>query len=183
MTPISGRNVRPSLFGFSADQSRGFFGLGAVVTPSEWYDRAKQGLAKYDDLFARVGRIADQTDRQTIQNWLGAPYVDGTPANAAQQVLTDIREDVESFIPANVNAYQVTSRTDKIQKLESVNREFEAMVANAAAAHGILPVTRGIVPPPAPAPNPGPAWLLPVVVAAGALGIAALVTYVYGGKA
>jgi len=181
MMPISGKSARPSLFGFSADQSRGFFGLGAIETPSDWYQRAKEGLAKYDDLFARVGRIADQTERQNIQNWLGSPIVDGTPANAAQQVLTDIREDVESFIPANVNAYQVSSRTEKIQKLESINHDFEAMVANASAKAGVLPVTHGIVPP--PQPDPGPSWLLPVVVVAGALGIATLVTYVYGGKA
>lgn len=183
MTPISGKNARPSLFGFSADQSRGFFGLGALETPADWYDRAKAGLAKYDGLVERVSRIADHAERQKIQNWLGSPIVDGTPANAAQQALTDIRQDVESYIPANVNAYQVPSRTDKILKLESVNRDLEAMVANAAATHGVLPVSQGVVPPSPPLADPGPTWLLPVVVVTGALGIAALVTYVYGGKA
>lgn len=182
---ISGRTSRPSLFGSSVQQSQSFHGtLGAdslMPTPSQWYERAKEGLAKYDDLFARVSRLADQTERQKIQDWLGAPYVEGTPANAAQQVLTDIREDVESYIPANVNAYQVSSRTEKIQKLELINHDFQAMVANASAKAGILPVTQGIVPP--PQPDPGPTWLLPVVVVTGALGIAALVTYVYGGKA
>jgi len=181
---ISGRTSRPSLFGSSVQQSQSFhrtLGADSLTTPSDWYDRAKEGLAKYDDLFARVNRLADQTERQNIQNWLGSPIVDGTPANAAQQVLTDIREDVESYIPANVNAYQVSSRTDKIEKLESINRDFQAMVANASAKAGVLPVTHGVVPP--PPPDPGPTWLLPVVVVTGALGIAALVTYVYGGKA
>lgn len=182
---ISGRTSRPSLFGSSVQQSQSFHALGAAVltpTPSDWYQRAKESLAKYDDLVSRVGRIADQTERKRIQDFIGSAIVEGTPANAAQQVLTDIREDVESFIPANVNAYQVPTRTDKIEKLESVNKDIEAMVATAAATHGVLPVSQGVIPPPSPE-APGPAWLLPAVVVASALGIAALVTYVYGGKA
>jgi hypothetical protein len=182
---ISGRTSRPSLFGSSVQQSQSFHqtlgSSGITPTPSDWYERAKEGLAKYDDLVSRTSRIADQAERKKIQDWLGSPIVDGTPANSAQQVLTDIREDVESFIPANVNAYQVRSRTEKIEKLEATNQDLMAMVANASAAHGILPVSQGIIPP--PAPDPGPTWLLPVVVVTGALGIAALVTYVYGGKA
>ena len=184
-TAISGRASRQSLFGSSVQQSQSFHRtLGAAdltSTPSDWYDRAKEGLAKYDDLVSRVSRLADQVERKRIQDWLGSPIVEGTPANAAQAVLTDIREDVELYIPANVNAYQVSSRTDKIVRLESVNRDLAAMVANASAQHGILPVSQGVIP--APQPDPGPSWLLPVVVVTGALGIAALVTYVYGGKA
>lgn len=183
---ISGRSSRPSFFGSSIQQSQSFHRtLGAAdlsPSPSDWYDRAKAGLAKYDDLVSRVSRIANEAERKSIQNWLGSPYVDGTPANAANQVLTDIREDVELYIPPNVNAYQVSSRTAKITKLEAVNRDLEAMVSNASAQHGVLPVSQGVIPPPAPQPDLGPSWLLPVVVVAGALGIAAFVTYVYGGK-
>lgn len=182
---ISGTSSRPSFFGSSIQQSQSFhrtLGAGSVTpTPSEWYQRAKEGLAKYDDLVSRLSRIADQTERKRIQDWIGSPIVDGTPANAAQQVLTDIREDVESFVPANVNAYQVPTRTDRIESLESVNHDIETMVTNTSAVHGILPVSQGVIP--TPPENPGPTWLLPAVVVAGALGIAAFVTYVYGGKA
>jgi len=182
---ISGNTARPSLFGSSLQQSRGFFSMGAVDssagTPSDWYRRAKEALAKYDDLANRVTRLPIQDVRKPIQEWLGAPYEAGTPANKMQEVLTDIREDVESYIPANVNAYQVSSRTDKIQALEAMNRDLEAMVVNAEAKHGSLPAAHGVIPP--VVENSGPGWLLPVVVVAGALGIASLVTYVYGGKA
>lgn len=184
-TAISGNSSRPSFFGSSLQQSQGFHATLGIAdlnpTPADWYRRAKEGLAKFDDLSLRVGRIGDQETRKKIQGWMGSPIVEGTPANAAQVVLTDIREDVEMFIPANVNAYQVPSRTDKVQKLEDINHDLEAMVANAEAAHGTLPAGQGIVTPHPPPSSPG--WLLPVVVVVGALGIASLVTYVYGGKA
>ncbi len=177
---ISGRTSRPSLFGSSIQHKRSFM-LGADITPSDWYRRAKEALAKYDDLFSRVMRLPNQDARKRIQDWLGAPYADGTPANHMQVVLTDIREQVESFIPANVNAYQVPERTQRIQDLETMNKALEAMVVSAEAEHGSLPATLDVTQ--VPQPDPGPTWLLPVVVVAGALGIATLVTYVYGGKA
>lgn len=182
-TVISGSTSRPSLFGSSVQQSQGFhayMGSAANPTSADWYSRAKEALAKFDDLMVRVSRIGDQETRKTIQDWAGSMIVQGTPANRYQVVLTDIRQDVESFIPANVSAYQVPARTDKIVALESVNRDLQAMVATATAEHGVLPVDQGIMKPP---PPPDPAgWLLPSVIVAGALGIAALVTYVYGGK-
>lgn len=181
-TAISG-NSRPSFFGSSVQHSNGFhIGLGSSdlnVTPSDWYHRAKEALAKYDDLKARTARIADQDERKTIQEWTGSPIVDGTPANRAQAVLTDIREDVETFIPANVNAYQVPSRTKKIEDLESVNRDLEAMIVNAEAVHGMLPGNQGA--PKQPAPE-SPGWLVPTLVGVTAVGIAIIVTAVYGGK-
>jgi len=177
---ISGNTTRPSLFGSALQHRRGFT-LGDDVTPSDWYRRAKEALAKYDDLSSRVTRLPVEDARKKIQDWLGAPYADGTPANHMQTVLTDIREQVESFIPANVNAYQVSERTQRIQDLETMNKAFEAMVVDAEAQHGSLPATQGVVP--VPQPNAGPTWLMPVVIVAGALGIATLVTYVYGGKA
>lgn len=177
---ISGRTSRPSLFGSSVQQRRGFV-LGADVTPSDWYRRAKEALAKYDDLSSRVMRLPVQDARKKIQDWLGAPYADGTPANHMQAVLTDIREEVESFIPANVNAYEVPARTQRIQDFEDMNKAFEGMVVSAEAEHGSLPATHDVVQ--VQQPNPGPNWLMPVVIVAGALGIATLVTYAYGGKA
>jgi hypothetical protein len=181
---ISGNSSRASFFGSSLQQSQSFhakLGSDFNPTPSDWYNRAKEGLAKFEDLSGRVVRIGDEAARKKIQNWMGSAIDEGTPANAAQEVLTDIRDDVELYIPANVNAYQVPSRTDKIQKLEKINHDLESMVVNAEAAHGSLPVGQGVVTPPPPPPSPG--WILPIVVVASALGIAALVTYAYGGKA
>lgn len=182
-TAISGNTSRPSLFGSSVQQSQGFHArMGDAVTsptPSDWYDRAKVALAKYDDLKARTAQVADQANRKTIQDWTGSPIVQDTPANRAQAVLTDIREDVESFIPANVNAYQVPVRTKRIEDLESINRDLEAMVVNAEAIHGTLPSNQYSTQQPAPE---SPGWLLPIVVGVTAIGIAAIVTAVYGGK-
>lgn len=181
-TMISGNSSRPSLFGSSVQQSQGFharMGDMANPTPSDWYDRAKVALAKYDDLNQRTLRIADQANRKVIQDWMGSPYSDGTPANRAQSVLTDIREDVESFVPANVNAYQVPTRTKRIEDLEGINRNLEPMVVNAEAIHGTLPSNQIATQQP---PQEAPGWLLPIVVGVAALGIATIVTAVYGGK-
>lgn len=182
-TVISGNTSRPSLFGSSVQQSQGFhasMGVSVVATtPSDWYNRAKEALAKYDDLKVRTTKIADQTQRKMIQDWAGSPIVQDTPANMAQAVLTDIRQDVESFIPANVNAYQVPARTKKIEDLEAINRDLEAMVVNAEAVHGTLPSNQYGTQQPA---SESPGWLLPIVVGVTAIGIAAIVTAVYGGK-
>lgn len=179
-TAISG-NARPSFFGSAVQHSNGFHvGLGSSamnLTPADWYHRAKEALAKYDDLKARITRIADEAERKTIQEWAGSPIVDGTPANQAQDVLTDVRE-VETFIPANVNAYQVPSRTKKIEDLEGVNRDLEAMIVNAEAIHGMRPGNQGAT---QPAPE-SPGWLVPTLVGVTAIGIAVIVTAVYGGK-
>lgn len=182
-TMISGNTSRPSLFGSSVQQSQGFhatMGIAVVATtPSDWYNRAKEALAKYDDLKARTSKIADQDKRKAIQDWAGSPIAQDTPANRAQAVLTDIREDVEVFIPANVNAYQVPIRTKRIEDLEAINRDLEAMVVNAEAISGTLPSNQYGTQQPAPE---SPGWLLPIAVAVTAVGIAAIVTAVYGGK-
>lgn len=181
-TAISGNTTRPSFFGSSLQQSQGFHAmLGDSMTPADWYRRAKEALAKYDDLVVRVGRVADQAERKNIQEWVGSPIVEDTPAYHAQQVLTGIR-DAETFIPAAVNVYQVESRTKKIENLEAINRDLDAMVTNAAASHGILPASHGVQQNKPVTESPG--WVLPVVVGVSSLGIAALLTYLYqGGKA
>lgn len=185
-TPISGNSFRPSLFGSSVQQSQGFHptlagGYWMGQTPADWYRRAKESLAKYDALSERVRRIANQTERKTLQEWMGSPAVDGSPAYRYQSVLSDLQQDVESFTPPAVNAYQVSRRTSRIEKLEDYNRDLEGMVANAEAVYGILPPSQVITEERTVTKSQTPGWVLPVAVGAGAIGIAALVT-ILGGK-
>lgn len=187
-TPISGNSFRPSLFGSSVQQSQGFhptlsggYWMGQT-TPSDWYRRAKESLAKYDALADRVKRIANQTERKTIQEWMGSPAVDGTPAERYQTVLSDLQQDVEAYTPPAVNAYQVERRTNRIKKLEAFNKSLEGMIANAEAVYGILPPNQVVERTTTLTQTQTPGWVLPVAVGAGAIGIAALVTILSKGK-
>lgn len=187
MTPISAPMGRPSLFGYSVEQSRGFhptlsssYSLGQ--TPSEWYRRAKESVAKFDALVNRMNRIANKTERQYIQEWVGSPSTQDSPAYRRNSVQSDITGDVERYTPPNVDAYQVSRRTSRIGKLEDVNQDFESSVANAEAVYGILPPDQVITQDRLVTQTETPGWVLPVAVGAGALGIAALVTILSGGR-
>lgn len=187
ITPISGNIGRPSLFGFSVEQSRGFhptlsgsYWMGQ--TPSEWYRRAKEAIAKFDSLVGRMNRVANQTERKAIQDWVGSPSNEGTPAYRRRSVESDIVQDVEGYTPPNVNAYQVERRTNRIEKLEEANAEFEPRVNTAEAVYGTLPPDQVITQERLITQTQTPGWVVPLAVGAGALGIAALVTILSGGK-
>jgi hypothetical protein len=185
LTPISGNFGRPSLFGFSVEQSRGFhptlagsYWMGA--TPSDWYRRAKESIAKYDTLVGRMNRIANQTERKAVQSWVGSPASEGSPASSRSAVDSDLKQDVEAYTPPNVSAYTVTRRTDRIEKLEEVNANFESRVANAEFVYGLLPPSEVSTQDQLVSQTQTPSWVLPAAIGAGALGIAALVTLLSG---
>jgi hypothetical protein len=187
LTPISGNFGRPSLFGYSVEQSRSFhptlsgsFRLGQ--TPTDWYRRAKESLVKFDSLISRMNRIANQTERKVVQDWVGSPSTEGTPAYRRRSVESDLTQDVEAYTPPNVNAYQVERRTNRIAKLEDINADFESRVANAEVVYGILPPDQVITQERLVTQTQTPGWVLPVAIGAGTLGIAALVTILSGGK-
>lgn len=187
LTPISGSFGRPSLFGYSVDQSRSFhptlsgsYWLGQ--TPTDWYRRAKESIAKFDALIGRMNRIANQTERKVIQDWVGSPSTEGTPAYRRRSVEADLTQDVEAYTPPNVNAYQVERRTNRIAKLEDFNADFQSRVANAEVVYGILPPDQVITQERLVTQTQTPGWVVPVAIGAGTLGIAALVTILSGGK-
>lgn len=186
MTPISGNSFRPSLFGSTVQQTKGFHptlsgGYWMGQTPAEWYRRAKDSLAKFDQLVARMNLIANQTERKNIQQWIGSASDPNSPAYRYQSVKSDLQTDVESFTPPAINAYQVERRTNRIGDLEDINNTFEAKVSNAETVYGKLPaptvITQagGVI-------GKTPSWVLPVVVGAGALAVAGVVTLLAGKK-
>lgn len=188
MTPISGGSFRPSLFGSSVEQSRGFHptlasGYWMGQTPSDWYRRAKESLAKYNTLIERMNRVANQTERKAIQEYIGSPSTNESAAYRYNSVMSDLQQDVEAFTPPNVGAYQVERRTSRIEKLEDINKTIEAKITNAEAVYGILPPNQVITQDRLVTQSQTPGWVLPVAIGAGAIGIAALVTLLSGGKA
>jgi hypothetical protein len=62
---ISGNGMRPSLFGSSVAQNIGFHAAPARIwlgqTSQDWYRRAKESLAKFDNLLNRTAMIANKT--------------------------------------------------------------------------------------------------------------------------
>jgi hypothetical protein len=151
--------------------------------PQEWYQRAKTAIAKYEALLARTGRIANQEERQKITAWVGSPGDEATPAYRYSRVLDDLRGDVESVSPPNIQAYSVERRQERIKKLEDFNREFESMVATAESVFGMVTASAPSAPAPAGTPPEAPAspWMLPVIVGGGAVAITALLLLLKGG--
>lgn len=213
--PISGNGGRPSLFGGSIQQGQGFhptlsrgywMGQSAAAapqplrqslqgnywmgqTPSEWYNRAKKALAEFDQLLTRVAQIANKTEREEILVWIGTASDTGSPAYRYATVRSDLQSDVEAFTPPNVNAYQLSRRTNRIEKLEDFNQEFAAKVTNAENVYGRLPqpvviereriIKSGGPLPPEPT---GTDWTLPLLVGGGAVVVAVAVTLLAGAK-
>jgi len=186
LVPISGNGLRPSLFGSSVAQNLGFHAAPAArirlgQTPQDWYRRAKEALAKFDKLLDRTARIANKTEREAILAWVGISAVEDTPAYRYANVKSDLMTDVEAYTPPNVDAYKVERRTNRIEKLEAFNREFEAKVSNAETVYGKLPEPtvierERIVQPRAEAPAAGTDWTLPLAVGGGAIAVAIVVT-------
>jgi hypothetical protein len=168
----------PSVFASAVAEPfrRRLAGVQLGETPQEWYQRAKTAIAKYENLIARTGRIANQGEKQKITSWVGSPGDEATPAYRYSRVLDDLRGDVESVSPPNIQAYSVERRQERIKKLEDFNREFESMVATAESVFGMVTASAPSAPAPAGTPPEAPAspWVLPVIVGGGAVAITAL---------
>jgi hypothetical protein len=181
-TMISGGGVRPSLFGSNVSASRGFHALSGAryvlaQTPIQWYQRAKSSIAKFDALRARTAQIANRTERDRILSWVGSGSDTASPAYRYATVKSDLAENVERFTPPAYEAYQVERRTDRIEKLEAFNREFETMVSNAENVYGRVEpeVIQQIIQPGAPAAMD---WTVPALVAGGAVAVAVLLSLI-----
>lgn len=191
MVPVSGNGVRPSLFGTTVEQSRSFHptlsqsSYMGQTAPADWYRRAKQSISNFDAYLTRTTMIANQTERNRILSWVGSSSTVDSPAYRYATVQGDLQQDVETFTPPNVNAYQVERRQNRIKKLEGVNSEFETMVVNAENVYGKLsqPVVierdRILM---TPGAETGTNWTLPLMVGGGAVAVALLVNAFMGGK-
>lgn len=150
--------------------SPGWAGRPALgQTNEEWYRRAKDAVAKYQQLLLRLGQVANQTARADIMRWLGDPAVAGTPAYRYQTVVSDLQTDVERFRDpitgmVNVAAYSVERRRGRVRELEDNNRLLEQQVAEAERVYGVLPGPRVIT---VPGPARGPDLTVPLVLGGG----------------
>lgn len=176
--------AHPSLFSSSVVQSTGFHptlagGSWLGQTPDEWYRRAKAALAKFDNLLTRTSMIAAKVEREKILKWVDTAATTDSPAYRYATVKSDLQNDVEAYTPPAVNAYQIERRTNRIEKLESMNTDFEEMVTNAENVYGKLPeptiVNKETIIK-LPAEVTGSNWTLPLLIGGGAIAVALVIT-------
>jgi hypothetical protein len=114
-------------------------GLRLGQSAFEWYRRAKDALAKYEALVARLAEVANRTARLEIETWLGSPLIPGTPAYRYATVRSDVLENVEAYTPPNYGAYQLERRQNRVVELEDHVKDFSAKVTDAERVYGRLP--------------------------------------------
>lgn len=164
----------PSVFSSVVRHSMGpSYALGA--TGAEWYQRATDAVAKFQELLGRVARIAHKAARETIVDWIGVNGVDGTPMDRYYSVLYDIGQ-AESYAKLNTTNFERSQLQNRVIKLEAFNRELATKVKNAEDYYGILPdpvvIERFVNVPGAPS---GANWVVPAAVGVGVIAVVALI--------
>jgi hypothetical protein len=167
----------PSMFGGTAFHSMGpSYALGA--TGSEWYQRAKQAEANFQALMARTARIANQTVRDQIVDWIGAPGSVDTPMERYNTLISD-SDRAQGYTPLNTTEYERSQLQNRITKMESYNNQLKEKVKDAEDFYGILPepvvIEKFINVPGAPGAA-GFNWTIPVAVGVGAVALVALLS-------
>lgn len=186
--PISGNPARPSYFGGSVEQTRGFHPslsgiawLGQTASESDWYSRAKAAVAKFEQLVARTNVIASDSGMQQILSWVGQSGASGTPRDRYDTVVENLNY-VESSSPPKYASYDLSRFQNRVSQLEDFNKEFETKVKNAELVYGTTGMPQPVSMTPQGAVASGPNWTLPILVGAGAVAITVAVTLLWKKK-
>lgn len=142
-------------------------------TATEWFERAKNAVAAYENLRDNIlPRLANLQARAEITTWLGTVYQDETPEYRWASVVGDITYDVAR---EGVGAYNVERRQGRVEKLEEINDQFRDKVG---AAGALLPAPKPEPEPGVPQPPPTvefPDIGTPIAVGLGAVALAVLI--------
>lgn len=196
MVPIAGSTARPSLFGSTVNQTRGFYptlagGPWLGETGMEWYDRARNAIAKFDQLLARTNGIPSKAERDTVLAWVGPVGSSDTPRERYLTVVENVHY-VEASDPIDYTKYEVSRLQNRVKKLEAYNVEFEDKIRAAELVSGVKPpapggtAPGGLIPKGGTTPSAGGTggtnWTLPLIVGGGAIAVAVLVSLLAGKK-
>lgn len=110
--------------------------------PPEWYQRAKDAVARYDALVEQASLVADEGARGDLLLWLGRTDVLSDPAERYDHVVTDLKR-AEVQTPPDYTVFTEQLVKDRIEQLEAINLEFGAKVQNAVEAYGSLAASAG----------------------------------------
>lgn len=181
----SGTGTRPSFFSGSVSDNFGLAGPVLGQDAQQFYVNAKNAIAKYDSLVQRVARVANKTVRdQLISDYgLSEPSNKDKSMYMRNALASDVA-NAEKFSPI---AYEEGFPTHgpargRVTKLNNFDSDLENAVKDAEVTYGILPepvVIEKVVT--VPGASTGTNWTIPLVVAAGGIGVAALLG-VFSGK-
>lgn len=181
---IAGNRTRPSMFSMNAVETFNAGRMGGYTlgqAGQQIYARAKTALAKFDALVARTKKIANKTAReQVIKDYGLQESTNKDKALYMRNAVAGNVAEVDSYTPLNYLIYETRKGPDvgRVDKLEAFDRDFNSAVTDAENTYGILPepvvIERLIMTAGTPAESTTPNWVIPVVVVATGLGIAAL---------
>lgn len=144
-----------------------FLGAASMgATTEEWYKRASAALERYNFLKGQIQTINNDMGRASITAWLGSTKVDESPEYRYASVADDFRQAKAE----GLQVYDVDRRTNRIEKLEEVNDEFNKKLEAARVSYGTRPAPAAGAPP--AAPSAGPDLTVPLLVAGGAIAAA-----------
>lgn len=180
---ISGSRTRT--FMFSSGQASQFQGLGGAhlgETGEQTYARAVSAMARFDAIVARTQKIANQVVRDGIISDYGLNEPDNKDkALYARNVVAYEVGRVDSFTPKNYLVFETGKgpAVGRVTKLENFNRDFASAVGDAEVEYGILPdpvvIERLVL---VGGPSEIPIWVIPVVLVAAGVGIAAFFKWI-----
>ena len=163
--------IRPSMFAGSANDP--FVSLGAAwmgQTGQQWYGRAQQAVARYDQWIEQARKIANAQAREAV---LDAYYGDPNDEDSALYRRNSVAryiDQAEGFTPVNYNIFEKASRQERIVKLEEWNSDLRSATKDAIAMWGELPepvIIERLV------PGETPKWFWPAAIGLGGIAIAA----------
>lgn len=171
----AGPLMRPGAqtFGGSAHGTPPFLGQVQLGQTAEtWYKRARASLERFWVLKNQIQSIDNKVARDSLTAWLGSAGIPDTPEYRYASVNQDFTVDAS---PENegIQAYTVSRRQNRVEKLEAFNDELNQKIEAARVTYGARPTPTAPAPAPAPV-SAGPDLTLPLVGLAAIIGIALL---------
>lgn len=164
LATISGNGSRPSVFGSSSDKTRGFHPTLGQPVSSDWYSRGQAALRSFDEIRARLARVADAGERERILAWIGDPSKSGTAAYRYLAVQADASAAQRA---GTAESYSNPNVIDRVSLLEDSVRQFDAMVTNAETAYGQLTQPVALAPIAQAPATPKQDWTTPALIGIG----------------
>lgn len=172
---------RQPMFGqrptFGGDLGRARLG----VTASEWADRARAALRRFEFLKGQLETIDNKLGRDKVLLWLGSASVEGDPEYRYNSVLWNFNQtQTQGVEGVYADPDRGSARQGRIEDLEAKNNEFTQKIADAQGTYGtrVVPGRAGVVQQPAPTPD----LVTPIAIGVGVVVLAIFVAPMLRGK-
>ncbi len=129
-------------------------------------------MQQYQQLYARLGYIANDAERNRIVAFLGDPAKSGTPAYRFAAVNADATAAARG---GTLDPYTNPNVTDRVAALEDSVKQFDSMVSSAEASFGRLAQPVSLTQQPAAAPAAAADYTTPILIGAGVIALGLIV--------